>query len=202
MRGTACFAAAGLAPAAASVLAPCDDAAARLAGTASTSRRTPEQRSPQGAASAVRGKEVCNDATQRLAGTASTLQRARPVRSPVEKAAAAATAKAEEEEEAAPRGDSEALTSAKLLLAGGVAGAVSKSATAPLARLTILYQVCTAGSNRRLRCPQPGCRICPHARAALCALVDMFCACLLHTLQAATRPLLQCVLCLTGWQRL
>ncbi|DBB02363.1 hypothetical protein WJX82_004300 [Trebouxia sp. C0006] len=30
---------------------------------------------------------------------------------------------------------------AKLLLAGGVAGALSKSATAPLARLTILYQV-------------------------------------------------------------
>lgn len=30
---------------------------------------------------------------------------------------------------------------AKLLLAGGVAGAISKSATAPLARLTILYQV-------------------------------------------------------------
>ena len=32
---------------------------------------------------------------------------------------------------------------AKLLLAGGVAGALSKSATAPLARLTILYQVPT-----------------------------------------------------------
>ena len=30
---------------------------------------------------------------------------------------------------------------AKLLLAGGVAGALSKSATAPLASLTILYQV-------------------------------------------------------------
>ena len=30
--------------------------------------------------------------------------------------------------------------SSKLLLAGGVAGAVSKSATAPLARLTILLQ--------------------------------------------------------------
>lgn len=34
-----------------------------------------------------------------------------------------------------------ALETGKLLLAGGVAGAVSKSATAPLARLTILYQV-------------------------------------------------------------
>ncbi len=30
----------------------------------------------------------------------------------------------------------------KLLLAGGLAGAISKTATAPLARLTILYQVC------------------------------------------------------------
>lgn len=30
---------------------------------------------------------------------------------------------------------------AKLLAAGGLAGAVSKSSTAPLARLTILYQV-------------------------------------------------------------
>lgn len=33
------------------------------------------------------------------------------------------------------------LETGKLLLAGGIAGAVSKSATAPLARLTILYQV-------------------------------------------------------------
>lgn len=31
----------------------------------------------------------------------------------------------------------------KLLLAGGVSGAVSKTATAPLARMTILYQVAT-----------------------------------------------------------
>ena len=45
----------------------------------------------------------------------------------------------EEEEEGAEAED--ALESAKLLLAGGVAGAVSKTATAPLARLTILYQV-------------------------------------------------------------
>ncbi|KAK9815221.1 hypothetical protein WJX72_000172 [[Myrmecia] bisecta] len=35
----------------------------------------------------------------------------------------------------------EVLETGKLLLAGGVAGAVSKTATAPLARLTILYQV-------------------------------------------------------------
>lgn len=35
----------------------------------------------------------------------------------------------------------EALETGKLLAAGGVAGAVSKSCTAPLARLTILYQV-------------------------------------------------------------
>lgn len=35
----------------------------------------------------------------------------------------------------------EVLETAKLLAAGGMAGAVSKSATAPLARLTILYQV-------------------------------------------------------------
>ena len=35
----------------------------------------------------------------------------------------------------------ERIEAAKLLAAGGVAGAVSKSATAPLARLTILYQV-------------------------------------------------------------
>ena len=34
-----------------------------------------------------------------------------------------------------------ALEQAKLLLSGGVAGAFSKSCTAPLARLTILYQV-------------------------------------------------------------
>lgn len=37
--------------------------------------------------------------------------------------------------------NTEVSETAKLLLAGGVAGATSKSATAPLARLTILYQV-------------------------------------------------------------
>ena len=38
-------------------------------------------------------------------------------------------------------GANDAMETVKLLAAGGVAGAVSKSATAPLARLTILYQV-------------------------------------------------------------
>ncbi len=42
-----------------------------------------------------------------------------------------------------------ALEQGKLLLSGGIAGAFSKSCTAPLARLTILYQVC----RRRLRLP-------------------------------------------------
>ena len=49
---------------------------------------------------------------------------------------------------AAAEGWQQAEETGKLLAAGGVAGAVSKSATAPLARLTILYQVCwwtTAG---------------------------------------------------------
>ena len=175
MRGAACFAAAGLVPAAASVLAPCDDATARLAGTASTSQRVPEQQLPHSAASAVRGKDLRNDTAQRLAGAAIGSQHARPARSPSEEAVAAAAAKAEEEEDAASRGDSEALTSAKLLLAGGVAGAVSKSATAPLARLTILYQVCTAGPNRRLHSLRPGCGICPHVRVALQAVVKLLC---------------------------
>jgi solute carrier family 25 phosphate transporter 23/24/25/41 len=44
----------------------------------------------------------------------------------------------------------EALETMKLLAAGGVAGAVSKSCTAPLSRLTILYQV------RGLQAAQPG----------------------------------------------
>lgn len=46
------------------------------------------------------------------------------------------------------------LQTAKLLLAGGVSGAVSKTATAPLARMTILYQVWTGqkvGCNISLR---------------------------------------------------
>ena len=43
---------------------------------------------------------------------------------------------------AAAEGWQQAEETGKLLAAGGVAGAVSKSATAPLARLTILYQVC------------------------------------------------------------
>ena len=200
MRGAACFAAAGLVPAAASVLAPCDDAAARLAGTASTSQRTPEQQLPRNAASAVRGKDLCNDTAQRLAGAAIRSQQARPVRSPSEEAVAAATAKAEEEEDAASRGDSEALTSAKLLLAGGVAGAVSKSATAPLARLTILYQVCTAGSNRRLHSLRPGCGICPHVRVALQAVMKLLCSPFARDTSNFWH-LFQCALYPMGWQR-
>lgn len=35
----------------------------------------------------------------------------------------------------------------KLLVSGGIAGAVSKTATAPLARLTILYQVTVLGGG-------------------------------------------------------
>ena len=44
------------------------------------------------------------------------------------------------------------LEQAKLLLSGGVAGAFSKSCTAPLARLTILYQV-RAGLRDHTSCP-------------------------------------------------
>ena len=42
---------------------------------------------------------------------------------------------------ASTRSPSQVLESVKLLGAGGLAGAFSKSCTAPLARLTILYQV-------------------------------------------------------------
>jgi hypothetical protein len=101
-----------------------------------------------------------DDAAQRLAGKASTSQRA-PERREV-------AAGAEEDEDAAPRNDSEAVTSAKLLLAGGVAGAVSKSATAPLARLTILYQV--RGQVPRQRRTGPGARACGICWAAGAAL--------------------------------
>jgi hypothetical protein len=45
---------------------------------------------------------------------------------------------------------SDALESVKLLIAGGFAGAVSKTATAPLARLTILYQVSQRTSTEYL----------------------------------------------------
>ena len=47
----------------------------------------------------------------------------------------------EEEAEASTSYSLDSLEQAKLLLSGGVAGAFSKSCTAPLARLTILYQV-------------------------------------------------------------
>ena len=45
---------------------------------------------------------------------------------------------------ASTQATTEFLESFRLLAAGGVAGAVSKTATAPLARLTILYQVFSA----------------------------------------------------------
>jgi len=57
----------------------------------------------------------------------------------------------EDEEEGIPPRQ-EVLETVKLLFSGGVAGAFSKTATAPLARLTILYQVCIAMYNT-LICP-------------------------------------------------
>jgi len=45
-------------------------------------------------------------------------------------------------------GANDAMETVKLLAAGGMAGAVSKSATAPLARLTILYQARAARDGR------------------------------------------------------
>lgn len=56
-------------------------------------------------------------------------------------------------DEAAAAGTLAALEQGKLLLSGGMAGAFSKSCTAPLARLTILYQVCRR--CRRRRCCLP-----------------------------------------------
>jgi len=64
---------------------------------------------------------------------------------------------AEEEEDTeesfSPR--QEFLETLKLLASGGVAGAVSKSATAPLARLTILYQVCPLSFGQLHNYTQP-----------------------------------------------
>jgi hypothetical protein len=54
----------------------------------------------------------------------------------------------------------EFLETLKLLASGGVAGAVSKSATAPLARLTILYQVYLLYLNSLVpitKLPRPHC---------------------------------------------
>ena len=44
---------------------------------------------------------------------------------------------------------SQLLETVKLLASGGFAGAFSKSCTAPLARLTILYQVSSSGTDLR-----------------------------------------------------
>lgn len=51
----------------------------------------------------------------------------------------------EGQEAPGPSRREEAIEVIKLLTSGGLAGAISKTATAPLARLTILYQVTRAG---------------------------------------------------------
>ena len=65
-----------------------------------------------------------------------------------------------QEEETSTSYEQETFDSLKLLLAGASAGGVSKSATAPLARLTILYQVRRGRPGRSLPCRlaahQPG----------------------------------------------
>ena len=52
---------------------------------------------------------------------------------------------------------SQLLETVKLLASGGFAGAFSKSCTAPLARLTILYQVCSSyiGLRHSVDCNVP-----------------------------------------------
>jgi solute carrier family 25 phosphate transporter 23/24/25/41 len=57
------------------------------------------------------------------------------------------------EEDQSVSGREEIEETLKLLLAGGVAGAVSKTATAPLARLTILYQVQSISSMSQTTLP-------------------------------------------------
>ena len=63
-------------------------------------------------------------------------------------ARAGADESADEQPEASTSYSIDHLEQAKLLLSGGVAGAFSKSCTAPLARLTILYQVRGCGGGQ------------------------------------------------------